>query len=181
MTFITKQIQKNTKMGLSALGIFHTIIGVTAIISGLISFIRYGKINLGHITGKIYFYFTIVTSLTALGISKHGGFNAGHALSLIILILVTVAFFLHSKKGGNNKVRYFENFMMSFSFLLSMLPTVNETLTRVPVGHPLAKDINDPLIGKTLLIIFVLFITGSVYQIIKQRKINQLETNSIEI
>jgi hypothetical protein len=167
-------------MGLSNLGIFHTIIGVIAIVSALISFVRYGKINLYHITGKLYFYFTIITSLTALGISKHGGFNAGHVLSLIILILVTVAFYLHSKKGGNNKARYFENFLMSFSFLLSMLPTVNETLTRIPIGHPLAKDINDPLIGKTLLVIFVLFITGSVYQIIKQRKINRLETNSLE-
>ncbi|KQT23778.1 hypothetical protein ASG22_07045 [Chryseobacterium sp. Leaf405] len=168
-------------MGLSNLGIFHTIIGVVAIISALISFIRFGKINLNNITGKIYFYFTIITSLTALGISKHGGFNAGHILSLIILILVSVAFFLHSKKEGNNRARYFENFLMSFSFLLSMLPTVNETLTRIPVGHPLAKDINDPLIGKTLLVIFILFMIGSVYQIVKQRKINKLETNSIEI
>ncbi|GAA4149743.1 hypothetical protein GCM10022217_02050 [Chryseobacterium ginsenosidimutans] len=167
-------------MGLSNLGIFHTIIGVIAIVSALISFIRYGKINLDHITGKLYFYFTIITSLTALGISKHGGFNAGHVLSLIILTLVTVAFYLHRKRRGNNKARYFENFLMSFSFLLSMLPTVNETLTRIPIGHPLAKDINDPLIGKTLLVIFALFITGSVYQIVKQRKINKLEANSFE-
>lgn len=168
-------------MGLSNLGIFHTVIGVVAIVSALISFVRFGKINLEHSTGKIYFYFTVITSLTALGISKHGGFNAGHVLSLIILILVTAAFYLHSKRKGNNKARYFENFLMSFSFLLSMLPTVNETLTRVPIGHPLAKDINDPLIGKTLLVIFILFIAGSVYQIIKQRKINQLESSLIEL
>lgn len=162
-------------MGLSVLGIFHTIIGVIAIVAALVSFVRFGKINLGNITGKIYFYFTIITSLTALGLSKHGGFNAGHILSLIILILVAVAFYLHNKKPGNNKARYFENFLMSFSFLLSMLPTVNETLTRVPVGHPLAKDINDPLIGKTLLIIFMIFVIGSVYQVIKQIKINKSE------
>ncbi len=179
--FKRKQIQKNTKMGLSNLGIFHTIIGVVAIVSALISFIRFGKINLKNMSGKIYFYFTIITSLTALGISKHGGFNAGHILSLLILILVTAAFYLHSKKESNNKARYFENFLMSFSFLLSMLPTVNETLTRVPVGHPLAKDINDPLIGKTLLVIFILFIMGSVYQIIKQMKINKLQKNSFNI
>ncbi|KFE97805.1 membrane protein [Chryseobacterium formosense] len=168
-------------MGLSVLGIFHTIIGVVAIISALISFVRFGKVNLNHITGKLYFYFTIITSVTALGISKHGGFNAGHALSLVILILISIAFYLHIKKEGNNKARYFENFLMSFSFLLSMLPTVNETLTRVPVGHPLAKDINDPLIGKTLLVIFVLFIAGSVYQIVKQIKINKSETESLHL
>ncbi|MGD1319594.1 hypothetical protein [Chryseobacterium sp. 2R14A] len=70
-------------MGLSVLGIFHTIIGVVAIVSALISFVRFGKVNLNHMTGKLYFYFTIITSVTALGISKHGGFNAGHFLSLV--------------------------------------------------------------------------------------------------
>jgi len=168
-------------MGLSVLGIFHTIIGVVAIVSALISFVRFGKVNLNHMTGKLYFYFTIITLVTALGISKHGGFNAGHVLSLVILILISIAFYLHSKKEGNNKARYFENFLMSFSFLLSMLPTVNETLTRIPVGHPLAKDINDPLIGKTLLVIFVLFVVGSVYQIVKQIKINKTETESLHL
>lgn len=158
-------------MGLSNLGIFHTIIGIIAIVTALISFARYGKINLAVLSGKTYFYATLVTSLTALAISRHGGFNPGHVLSLLIVVLIVVAFYLHNKKGGNNKARYSENFLMSFSFLLSMLPTVNETLTRVPIGHPLAKDINDPLIGKTLFAVFILFIVGSVYQLIKQKKI----------
>jgi uncharacterized membrane protein len=157
-------------MGLSNLGIFHTVIGVITIIAALVSFVRYSNINLAVLSGKIYFYGTLVTSLTALGISKHGGFNPGHILSLLILVLVIVAFYLYSKRKGNNRARYFENFLMSFSFLLSMLPTVNETLTRIPIGHPLANNISDPIIAKTLLVIFILFIVGSVYQFIRQRK-----------
>lgn len=166
-------------MALSNLGIFHTVIGVAAIISALISFVRYGKINLAALTGKIYFYGTLITSLTALGISKHGGFNVGHILSLVIVAVVVIAFLLYSKRPGNNKARYIENFLLTFSFLLSMLPTVNETLTRVPVGHPLAKDITDPLIGKTLLVIFILFIATSIYQVIKQRKLNRKIQNRV--
>ncbi|HEY0262136.1 MAG TPA: hypothetical protein VGB95_03860 [Chitinophagales bacterium] len=160
-------------MGLTNLGIFHTIVGIGAIVAALVSFVRYGKINLAKLSGKTYFYGTLITSLTALGISKKGDFNPGHILSLIIIVLVVLAFVLYSKSSGNNKARYFENFLLSFSFLLSMLPTVNETLTRIPIGHPLAKDINDPLIGKTLLPIFILFIVGSVYQFIQQRKSNK--------
>jgi len=53
-------------MGLSNLGIFHTAIGIIAIVAALISFIRYGQINLAQPTGKIYFYGTVITSLTAL-------------------------------------------------------------------------------------------------------------------
>ncbi|PUZ23002.1 hypothetical protein DCC81_21580 [Chitinophaga parva] len=160
-------------MGLSNLGIFHTAVGIAAVIAALVAFVRYGKINLSQLYGKIYFYCTLVTSFTALGISKHGGFNPGHVLSLLIIILITAAYFLHSRKQGNIRARYFENFFLSFSFFLSMLPTVNETFTRIPVGHPLAKDISDPVIGRTLLAILVLFVIGSVYQFRKQRGVNR--------
>ncbi|MDR6368821.1 cbb3-type cytochrome oxidase subunit 3 [Chryseobacterium bernardetii] len=159
-------------MNLSSLGIFHTIIGITALSGAIIGFIKYGKINLAQPSGKVYFYATAITSLTALGISKNGGFNAGHVFSLFILVLIAVAYFLSVSKKESKKARYFENFLLSFSFFLSLVPTVNETFTRVPIGHPLAKDIKDPVIGQTLLIIFLLFIAGSVFQFIKQKKEN---------
>lgn len=164
-------------MGLSNLGIFHTVIGVMAIIAAVASFIKYRKINLAALSGKIYFYGTAVTALTALGISKHGGFNPGHILSLLILFLVLIAQFLYARKKGNTISRHFENFCLSFSFFLSLLPTVNETFTRVPIGHPLAKDIGDPLIAKTLLILLVLFVAGSVLQFLQQKKINKALIN----
>ncbi|WP_042721676.1 hypothetical protein [Flavobacterium sp. B17] len=159
-------------MGLSSLGIFHTIIGISAIMGAIIGFVKYGKINLSVLSGKVYFYATLVTSVTALGISKHGGFNAGHIFSLFIIVLIVVAYYLFSKQKESKRVRYFENFLLSFSFFLSLIPTVNETFTRVPIGHPLAKDIKDPIIGQTLLVLLILFIVGSVFQFIKQKKIN---------
>ena len=160
-------------MGLSSLGIFHTVIGIIAIIAAVVSYIKYGKINLSASSGKIYLYSTLVTALTALSISKHGGFNPGHVLSILIIVLIAVAYFLYSRKKGNNRSRHFENLFLSFSFLLSWLPTVNEIFTRVPIGHPLAKGLSDPLIGKTLLFLFVLFILGSVVQFLQQKKINK--------
>ncbi len=160
-------------MGLSSLGIFHTVIGVAAIVAAIASYIKFGKINLAHITGKIYLYGTVITSLTALGISKLGGFNAGHVFALFIVVLVAAAYWLNSAKKGNNRARLLENFLLSFSFFLSWVPTVNETLTRVPLGHPLPKAPTDPIIAKTLLVLFLIFIAGSVYQFIQQRKINK--------
>ena len=90
-------------MGLSSLGIFHTIIGIVAIVAALTGFIKYGKINLGELSGSMYFYTTLVTSLSALGISKHGGFNAGHAFSIFIVLLLVVAYLLFSKKESQQK------------------------------------------------------------------------------
>ncbi|MBB6236849.1 acid phosphatase family membrane protein YuiD [Pedobacter sp. AK013] len=161
-------------MGLSGLGIFHTIIGIVAIAAAIVSFVRFGKIDLTHLSGKIYFYTTTVTALTALGISKHGGFNAGHIFSVFIFILVVVAFWLSVKRSASNKARYVENFLLSLSFFLSLIPTVNETFTRVPLGHPLAKGPTDPLIAKTLLVLLIAFIAGAVYQYIKQRRLAKL-------
>ncbi|WP_353184066.1 hypothetical protein [Parapedobacter lycopersici] len=160
-------------MGLSNLGAFHTVIGIVAIVVAVIAFIRNGKIDLSQLTGRIYFYCTLVASLTALGLSKQGGFNPGHIFALFIVVLITAAYFLYAKKQGNNGYRLLENLFLSFSFFLSLVPTVNETFTRVPVGRPLAQGPADPLIGKTLLVLFLLFIVGAVYQFRKQKKLNK--------
>jgi len=161
-------------MGLSNLGIFHTIIGIIAIVAAILSFVRSGKISLEHSTGKIYFYGTVITSLTALGLSKNGGINPGHFFSIFILILVIIAYFLYARKKESKKARYYENFLLSFSFFLSLVPTVNETFTRVPIGHPWAKNPADPVIAKTLLTLLLLFIIGSVFQFRKQKNINKI-------
>jgi len=168
-----KICKKQIKMELSNLGIFHTVIGIIAIIAALTSYTRNGKINLASRSGNMYFFGTVVTSVTALGLSKHGGFNPGHVLALLVLALVIGAFVLHRRKKGNNKARYFENFFLSFSLFLSMIPTVNETLTRIPLSAPLATGPSDPLVGKTLLVILVLFIAGSIHQYVQQKKINK--------
>lgn len=160
-------------LGLSTIGIIHTLIGIAAIIAAIISYVKLGKIDLAHVTGKIYLYGTVITSLTALGIFNHGGFNVGHIFALFIVVLVLVAYYLHVKKQGNNNFRYIENVFLSFSFFLSWIPTINETFNRVPVSHPLANGPTDPLIGKTILVFFVLFIIGSVFQFRKQRKMNK--------
>jgi ABC-type multidrug transport system fused ATPase/permease subunit len=165
---------KINKMGLSNFGILHTVIGVIAIVAAVIGFIKNGKIDLSQLTGKIYFYCTLITSLTALGLSKQGGFNPGHIFALFIVVLIVLAYFLYSKKVGSRKARFFENGLLSFSFFLSLVPTVNETFTRVPVGHPLASAPTDPIIGQTLLVLFVLFVVGSVFQFRKQKEINRL-------
>ncbi|UAY54159.1 hypothetical protein [Arachidicoccus terrestris] len=162
-------------MTLSNLGIFHTIVGLISLISAVISFTRYSKISLERLTGKLYLYGTVITSITALGLSKNGGFNAGHIFSLFILMLVLTAYYLNRKRKGSKRARHFENFTLSFSFFLSLVPTVNETFTRIPVGHPLATGPSDPIIGKTLLCLFATFVIGTILQYRKQCKINKLQ------
>lgn len=164
---------KKIKMGLSNLGIFHTVVGIIAIGAAVVSYVKYGKINLAGKSGLTYLVGTIIASLSALGLSRMGGFNPGHVFSLLIFVLVLAGYYLHAKRKGNTRARYFEIFWLSFSFFLSLVPTVNETFTRVPVGSPLAKAPTDPIIAVTLLSLFLLFVAGVVYQLIQQRKINR--------
>ena len=117
-------INNKNNMGLSNLGIFHTVIGIIAIGAAVTSYVKYQKIHLGGKSGRIYFYGTTVASLSALGLSRNGGFNPGHVFSLLIFGLVLVAFYLHVQKKGNTRSRYFETFCLSFSFFLSLVPTV---------------------------------------------------------
>ena len=159
-------------MGLTNLGIFHTVVGIIGIVAAITSFVKYSKINLSALTGRIYFFGTLIASLSALGISKRGGFNPGHGLALFVLVLVFLAVYLHARKKGNNRARFVENVSLSLSFFLSMIPTVAETFQRVPIGRPLAKDMKDPVIGGTILVLFVMFIAGSIYQYRLQKKIN---------
>jgi uncharacterized membrane protein len=134
-------------IGLSYLGIFHTIIGIVAIVAAIISLLKTAKIDLDKLSGKIYFYCTLITSLTALGLSSIKGINPGHILALLIVVLILISYFLHIKKQDSNRFRFIENFFLSFSLFLSLIPTINETFTRIPVGHPLAEGPTDPLIG----------------------------------
>jgi hypothetical protein len=103
-------------MELSNLGIFHTVVGIIAIIAALASYVRDGKINLNSKSGNTYFFGTLITSVTVLGLSKHGEFNPGHVLALLVLVLVVCAFVLQRRKTGNNKARYFENFSSRSAF-----------------------------------------------------------------
>jgi len=160
-------------MGLTGLGIFHTAIGVAALAAAGTSFVRFGKIDMMQISGKIYFYTTAITAVTALGISKSGSFNAGHIFSIFILLLVLAAFWLSNRRKHSGKETYVEIFLLSLSFFLSLIPTVNETFTRIPLRHPLAKSAADPVIAKTLLVLLIVFISGSVYQYRKTKKSDQ--------
>lgn len=170
----SQHLQKHLIMTISTLGIIHTIIGITALIAAIVSYARFSRINLSVLSGAWYFWGTLVASFTALGLSKKGGFQPGHIFSLFIVVLVLIAAWLHYRRPVAARARYAENFLLSFSFLLSLVPTINETFTRVPVGHPIASGPTDPLIAKTLLGLLVLFVIGSVGQFRLQRKINRL-------
>jgi hypothetical protein len=58
---------------------------------------------------------------------------------------------------------------MSTTLLLSMVPATIETLTRLPISHPLATGPNDPLVLKALSGVLMIYVVGVIYQLVKYR------------
>jgi hypothetical protein len=154
---------------LSTLGIIHTVISIIAVITAVVALVQAGKINPKSLTGKWYIVLTILTCLTGLPIMRTGHPTPGHTLAVIVLIMLPVAMYAKSLRIFGNKWDYAQLIIMSATLFLSMIPAVNETLTRLPVAQPLAAGPDDPLVKMSLLVLFVIFLIGVVYQVIKLR------------
>jgi hypothetical protein len=89
---------------------------------------------------------------------------------VMILVLLPVAWFARSLRIWGNRGIYVETIAMTLTLFFSMIPAVKETLTRLPVGHPIAENENSPLVQGGALILIILLVAGSIYQIRNIRK-----------
>ena len=154
---------------LSTLGIVHTGISLVPLVIGLYSFARYRKIEPNTRPGRVYLVALVLTVFTSFGLSSTGGFNAGHALGIVALLAIVggllaprLALFARAKP-------YLTTFGLSFSFFLLLVPGINETLTRLPVAHPLAEGPESPVVKGALAVWFVVFLVGYALQVLAER------------
>ncbi len=151
-------------LGLTTLGAVHTAISLVAVAAGVLAFVRDKEIVLKSMVGKVYAVATILTCLTGFGIYEHGGFGAPHALGVITLVVLGVAW--HAGRGGFGRAsRYVETVSCTATFLFHMIPAVTETSTRLPLGSPWITDREGPELQAAVGIMFVLFLIGSALQV----------------
>jgi phosphatidylglycerophosphate synthase len=149
------------------LGIIHTAISILAIFAALYALLRDGKISPSNGRGKLYILLTVIACITGLPIMRTGHPTAGHSLAVIILIVLPIAYFATSFKFLGKSAAYLQVFLMSLTLFFSFIPAVVETLTRLPISHPIADGPNSPIIQMGLLTLVVLFTVGVLYQLIK--------------
>ncbi len=147
---------------MSTLGIIHTAISVAAIVVAAVSLLKDKFILPQSSLGKTYSILNALACITSFWLSKLGGFNPGHAIGILILVLIAVAYLLKNKNFSQAK--FIVIFCMSFSLFLSFVPAVNETLTRIPIGHPLAANADAAIIKQTVLLMLLIFIGELIYQ-----------------
>ena len=154
---------------LSTLGLVHTVISIAPLVLGGVAFAREGRIDPRHPLGKLYVATMVASIVTSFGLSSRVGFNPGHALGLLALALMLAGAVAGTVRGLGRAIPYVRTLSFSASFLLLLIPGVNETLTRLPAGQPLASGPESPLVQKCLLVVTFLFLLGSSYQVARLR------------
>lgn len=76
--------------------------------------------------------------------------------------------------------KYIETISLSISVFLLMVPTVSESLRRLPVGNPLVTDLKDPLLLGVQGALFLALIVGIPLQMLAlyKRKAVQIKADS---
>lgn len=145
--------------GLTALGAFHTGIGIAALAAGVGAYAVDREIRIDTALGRLYVALTFVTAATALGIFQHGGFGPPHALAL--LTLAALASGLAASAGVLGRVsRYVAAVCFASTFLFHLIPAATESLTRLPLGAPLVASQDAPIFLPIYGALVVLFLVG---------------------
>ena len=156
--------------GLTPLGVVHTAISLVAVAAGLIALLRDGRITPGNTLGRVYIWTTVLTCLTGFGIFQHGGFGKPHVLGIVTLLVLGLATIAGRTALFGAASAAVETVSYSMTFFFHMIPGVTETTTRLPLGAPLLPNADAPQLVVATGVLFVLFVIGAVWQVLRLRK-----------
>ena len=157
-------------LGLTSLGIVHTVISLVAVGAGLVAFLRYREITTGTRAGRIYFWTTIATCLTGFGIFQRGGFGPPHILGILTLLVLAIAWAAEKRHIFGSASRYVAVIGYSLTFFFHMIPGFTETTSRLPVGRPLTSGPDDPALQAAVGVAFLVFLIGALLQFLRLRR-----------
>lgn len=156
--------------GITPLGWLHTLGSLPAIPLAIYMFVRYGRITPRSAPGRVYFISMLIGATTVFLIA-HQPVSYGIAVSTLLLLVLGYGV-AHISSIGRAAV-YIETIALSLTAFLLMVPTVSETLRRVPDGHPFVTDLTSPLLLGSQGALLVILIIGVTVQIMSLRKKGQ--------
>jgi hypothetical protein len=102
--------------------------------------------------------------LTGFGIYQHGGFGKPHALGVLTLLVLGLAWLADQRKFGARSLAI-STVSYSLTFFFHLIPAVTETTTRLPLGAPLLPNADAPELKAITGALFVLFLLGAGWQL----------------
>lgn len=149
---------------MTALGWFHTVMGVLAIGTAVFTLRRHHMISLINFSGRIYLLITLIVASTALMIYNQGGFGVGHILAAMTLGALGVGALMESRPVLGGFSVYLQTAAYSATVLFHMVPAITDFLRRLPVGDPFVDSLDAPLVRAFHLAFLVLFGLGVLWQ-----------------
>lgn len=147
---------------LSAIGWFHTLGSLPAVPIALYLLIRHGRILPGTLLGKVYLVFMFIGAISGVVVIKDPPGVAISILSIGFLIVGSTV----GKIGALARHRWWiETSALSVSVFTLFLPSLTETFTRLPAGHPIAASPQAPLVVTLQLSLVVILIVGLTLQL----------------
>jgi uncharacterized membrane protein len=159
--------------GLTPLGIVHTLISLVAVAAGLATLVRDRAITHRNRLGRLYVWTTALTCLTGFPIMQHGGFGIAHALGVVTLIALVVAWGADRFRWFGRLSPYVEVVTYSATFCFHLIPAVVETTTRLPLGKPLIADRDGPELQAVTGGLLLLLALGAAFQVRSLRRRSQ--------
>lgn len=151
---------------ITALGWFHTAMGVVALVCGVYTLIRYAEILPRKRSGQVYLGATLITAATALMIFQHGGFGVAHGLAVLTLGALFTGMIAATTRLFGRFSRYVQALSFTATLLFHGVPAVTDALLRLPVGDPVVSSLDDPVMRAAHLALLVLFLIGITVQLL---------------
>jgi hypothetical protein len=155
--------------GISPLGWIHTLGSLPAIPAAAYMLACRGRIVPRSGAGIVYFVSMLIGAVTVFLVA-HQPVSYGIGAATLLLLLAGYGVERLPGQGLGRAARYVETICLSLTAFLLMVPTVTETLRRVPDGHPLVTDPHAPLLLGAQTALLVILIVGLAAQIIHLRR-----------
>lgn len=152
---------------ISPVGWVHTLGSLPALAMAAYMLVRHGRIVPRSAPGAIYLGSMALGSVTAFLVAKQ---PVSYAIGGLTLILLAVGYGVHRLSFLGGLRRYIETVSLSLSVLLLLVPTVTETLTRVPDGAPLASSVSSPIVLGSHAALLLAFVVGLIVQVVVLRR-----------
>ena len=156
--------------GISPLGWVHTLGSLPAIPVAAYMFARHGRIVPWSRLGAVYFVSMLIGASTAFLVAHE---PASYVVGAVTIVLLLAGYGASRLPLPRRLAVYTETICLSLTAFLLMLPTVTETLRRVPDGHPLVTDLKSPLLIGAQGSLLVALIIGLTAQVLYLRKLGK--------
>ena len=148
---------------LSALGWFHTLGSLPAVPLALYMLIPHGRITPEAMIGKVWLAFMFIGAISGALVIKD---PPGVAISILSLGSLVIGSTVHKAVFLGAHRNWIQTVALSTAVFTLFLPSLTETLTRLPAGHPIAASPQAPLVVALQLGLVVCLIIGVTFQLL---------------